>query len=72
MAMHCLIQMSADYQITADYHFSDIVGRGGRVIQIAMPFHIQMSADYQITKNYHSRGWIGRLVVLVMPPQVPS
>ena len=62
--------MSADYQITADYHFSDIVGRGGWVIQIAMPCHIQMSADYQITENYHSTGWIGRWVVLVMPPQV--
>ena len=70
--MHCHIQMSADYQITADYHFSDIVGRGGWVIQIAMPCDIQMSADYQITENYHSTGWIGRWMVLVMPPQVPS
>ena len=72
MAMHCHIQMSADYQITADYHFSDIVGRGGWVIQIAMPCDIQMSADYQITENYHFTGWIGRWVVIVMPPQVPS
>ena len=70
MAVHCHIQISADYQITVDYHFSDIVGSGGWVIKIAMHCHIQMSTDYQITENYHSTGWIGRWegLVMVMPP----